>query len=88
MAKLTAAKRDKIPASGFALPGGRYPIADKSHARNALARISQYGSAEEKARVRRKVHAKFPSIGVAGGATSSGTKKFGKTAPKFAFGKR
>ena len=41
MAKLTAAARKQIPASKFALPGGRYPIEDKSHAANAKARATQ-----------------------------------------------
>jgi len=73
MAKLTAAARKKLPSKSFALPGkgtgkggkgpGSYPIPDKAHARNALARVSQHGSSEEKARVRAKVRAKFPSIG-------------------------
>ena len=62
-----------MPKSDFALPGkgegpkgagaGSYPIPDASHARNALARVSQHGSSEEKAKVRAKVHAKFPGIG-------------------------
>ena len=34
-----------------------------SHARNALSRVSQFGTAELKARVRAKVHKKFPTIG-------------------------
>lgn len=63
MAKLTAAGRKHIAPKNFALPGGRYPIEDKNHARNALARVSQNGSPEEKAKVRAKVHAKYPSIG-------------------------
>lgn len=73
MAVLTMAKRKKIPASDFALPGrgegpsgkgaGSYPVPDASHARNALARVSQFGSPEEKAKVRAKVRAKFPGIG-------------------------
>ena len=42
MAKLNAAKRNKIPKSEFGLPGERkYPIENKSHARNAKARASQ-----------------------------------------------
>ena len=41
MAKLTTAARKKIPASQFALPGGRYPIPDRSHAANAKARATQ-----------------------------------------------
>lgn len=42
MAKLTTAKRNKIPKKEFGLPGERkYPMEDKSHARNAKARASQ-----------------------------------------------
>lgn len=66
MAKLTAAKRKKIPAKDFALSGGRYPIEDASHARNALARISQHGTPAEKKKVRAGVHKKYPSIKVKG----------------------
>lgn len=62
MAKLTAAARKKIAPKNFALPGGRYPIEDKSHARNALARVSQNGTPAEKAAVRRKVGAKYPGM--------------------------
>jgi len=71
--KLSTARRKKMPSSEFALPGkgegpsgkgaGAYPIEDASHARNALARVSQHGSSEEKARVRSAVHRKFPEIG-------------------------
>lgn len=63
MAKLTTKQRKKLPASDFALGKGHYPINDKSHARNDLARISQFGSPAQKARVRAAVHKKFPSIG-------------------------
>lgn len=42
MAKLTAAKRKKIPKSEFGEPGKRaYPMPDKSHAANAKARASE-----------------------------------------------
>jgi hypothetical protein len=61
--KLTAAARDHIKTSNFALPGRRYPIEDASHARNALARVSQHGSSDEKAKVRSAVHRKYPGIG-------------------------
>lgn len=61
--KLTYAARKKIKGKNFALPGRRYPIEDAAHGRNALARVSQHGTPEEKAIVRRKVHAKYPSIG-------------------------
>ena len=60
---LTSAARKNIPPSEFALPGRRYPIEDKPHARNALSRVSTNGTPEEKAEVRRKVHAEYPSIG-------------------------
>jgi hypothetical protein len=75
MARLKMAQRKKLPSTDFALPGkgkgpsgkgsGSYPIPDKSHARNALARSSGKPVA---AKVRAKVHAKFPDIG-AGGST-------------------
>lgn len=62
MAKLTAARRRKIPAGEFAGPDRSYPIEDKAHARNALARVSQHGTPALKARVRAKVHRKYPEI--------------------------
>lgn len=61
--QLSTAARNRLPTRSFALPGRRYPIADASHARNALARVSQYGTPAEQATVRRKVHARFPGIG-------------------------
>lgn len=63
MAKLTAKGRKQLASKEFALPGRRYPIENAAHARNALSRVSANGDAEEKAIVRRKVHAKFPRIG-------------------------
>jgi hypothetical protein len=68
MAKLTAAARKKIKPKNFALGGGRYPIEDKSHARNALARVSGNGTPAEKAKVRAAVHRKYPEIGKAKGS--------------------
>lgn len=42
MAVLSTKVRNKLKSSTFALPKERkYPINDKSHARNALARASQ-----------------------------------------------
>lgn len=76
--KLTYKHRERMKKSEFALPSkreggkGGYPIEDKAHARNALARVSQFGSAAQEAEVRRKVHAKFPSIG---GAISKALEK-------------
>lgn len=63
MAKLTAAARKAIPTKSFAGPNRSYPIEDKAHARNALSRVSQFGSSALKAKVRAAVHRKFPSIG-------------------------
>lgn len=63
MAVLTSRGRKRLSRGSFALPGRRYPIHDISHARNALARVAQHGTASEKARVRAAVRRKFPSIG-------------------------
>jgi len=73
MAKLTTRARETLPSKDFALPGkgegpkgkgaGSYPIPNASHARNALARVSQHGTPAEKATVRAAVKRKFPSIG-------------------------
>lgn len=64
MAKLTAKKRNALVSSSFVFPAQRrYPVEDASHARNALARVSQFGTAAEKAAVRSKVKSKFPGIG-------------------------
>lgn len=70
MAVLRARDRKRLPSSDFALPGkgegkdgkgsGSYPIPDRSHAANALARSS---GKPEAAAVRRKVAAKFPGMG-------------------------
>ncbi len=63
MAKLTARGRKRIKKGNFALPEKKaYPIHDISHARNALARVAQHGTASEKARVRRAVYKKYPSL--------------------------
>jgi len=42
MAKLDAKERKKIPKKEFGLPGEKkYPVNDKSHARNAKSRASE-----------------------------------------------
>lgn len=71
--KLTTKAREHISKKNFAEPEkknkknpagrGAYPIPDANHARNALARVAQFGSSAEKAEVRRKVHSKYPNIG-------------------------
>ena len=64
MATLTAAKRKKIPKKEFGLPGEKkYPMPDKSHARNAKARASEM---EHKGKLskssEKKIDAKADSI--------------------------
>jgi len=62
--ELTARTRKNIPTGQFALEGSRrYPIHDRIHARNALARVAQHGTPAEKEEVTRKVHQKYPDIG-------------------------
>lgn len=64
MAKLTSAQRSKLPSSDFAVPKRKaYPVNDPSHARNALSRVSQFGTDAEKKAVKEKVHKRFPGIG-------------------------
>jgi hypothetical protein len=78
MARLTAADRAKISKSSFAIPSkagsasakkqsGNYPINDRTHAQNALARVAQHGTSAEKAQVRAAVKRKYPAIGQAKG---------------------
>jgi len=70
MAKLSAAARKKIATSDFAVPAkagspkakaksGNYPIEDRSHAKNALARSSGKPVA---AKVRAAVAKKYPDM--------------------------
>jgi len=62
MSKLTTAQRNALPQSTFAGPDRSYPINDENHARNALARAAQNAGPELQARIRARVHAKYPSI--------------------------
>ena len=72
MGKLDTTEREEMSKKDFALPKdknaenpageGAYPIPDESHARDALAWVSQDGTPEEQAEVARKVHEKFPNI--------------------------
>lgn len=63
MAKLTTTQRNALPSSDFVFPEDRrYPIENINHARNALARVSQHGTPEEKAKVKSAVYAKYPSL--------------------------
>lgn len=68
MAKdLSTKKRNKLSKESFALPGKRkYPIPDKKHARNALARVAQNGTPAEQKKVKAAVKKRFPGIGKKG----------------------
>ena len=66
MTILTTVKRKAIPSKDFAGPDRSYPINDASHARNALARVSQHGTPALKARVKSAVKRKYPGIKQAG----------------------
>lgn len=41
MAKLSTKQRKALPSKDFAGPDRSYPVENRSHARNALARVSQ-----------------------------------------------
>ncbi len=61
--KLSYQQKKNLPKKSFVYPGKRkFPINDKAHARNALARVSQFGTPAEKKAVRSAVAKKFPSI--------------------------
>lgn len=63
LAKLTTKKRKDLPKASFAIPEKRaYPIHDRAHAANALARVSQHGTPEEKRRVRAAVCRRYPDM--------------------------
>lgn len=63
MSTLNAAERNKLKTSDFALPKERaYPIHNIAHARDALSRVSQYGTPEEQEKVRAAVHKRYPKL--------------------------
>lgn len=64
MAKLTTKKRKGLKKSTFGLPGKRkYPMPDKSHARNAKARASQMAKKGKlSAAAKKKIDAKANKI--------------------------
>lgn len=64
MAKLSSGDRNALPAQDFAGPDRSYPIPDASHARNALARSSEFAMPDLKEKIREKVRRKFPGIKV------------------------
>jgi len=63
MAKLSSKKRRSLPDSAFALPSKRkYPIHDKEHTRNALARAAQSETDGNYQYIRQKVLKRYPSL--------------------------
>ena len=68
-----------LPSSSFALPGGgpdgddAYPIDTPGRARNALSRIAQNGTPEQRAKVKRAVVNRYKSIQVGGMQNHSNT---------------
>lgn len=83
MAELNAAARKRIPSSDFAIPSkagsskakaksGNYPIQDRAHAANALARSS---GKPEAAQVKAAVKRKYPDMGKPKNQGKSGGKK-------------
>lgn len=63
MAVLSYKEKKALPASAFAIPDEhKYPIHDLPHARNALSRVSQYGSPDEKSKVRSKVYSRWEQL--------------------------
>lgn len=66
MAELTAKKRKKLKKSQFAMPGERkYPIHDRPHATNALARARQQRPSTY-VKVLEKACGKFPGMPACG----------------------
>ena len=60
---LTTAERHALPKKAFVYPDKEgYPIHDRRHAANALARVSQFGTPAEKTKVRKTVCKKYPDL--------------------------
>lgn len=61
--ELTAAARRKLRKTQFGLPDDKaYPIDTIGRARNALARVSQHGTPEDKQQVAEAASKKYPSL--------------------------
>lgn len=71
MGRLSYSQRKNMGSNEFAVPSkrkggkGGYPIEDKAHARDALARVANKSPAL-RAKVRAAVHRKYPSIKIGG----------------------
>lgn len=88
MAKLKAKQRKTLPASAFAYPATRkYPINDKAHARNALARAASSKTSGTYAHVAAAVKRRYPDI-QAGGTKRKTSAKRRTTSTRKAAGRR
>lgn len=65
-AELQAGQREDIKSKNFAVhtrgEEPKYPIHDQAHAQNALTRVQQFGSADEKAKVFAAITKKYPAL--------------------------
>jgi hypothetical protein len=78
--RLTAKRRNALPASSFAYPKRRaFPIDTKARARNALARAAQSGTSGSYRHVAKAVRRKWgdaiPTVGPTHGTVSSPGKR-------------
>ena len=79
------APNTKAPPGSYALPGGgpggadAYPVQDRAHGANALARVEQNGTPAEKAKVRAAVKRKYPDLPSSKGEGSSAAAKSSKS---------
>ena len=63
MANLKAKKRNRLQKGTFALPSKRkYPIHDKSHARNALSQAAKSDTEGSYSTVAAAVYKKYPEL--------------------------
>jgi hypothetical protein len=63
MAVLGTKQRNRMPRTSFAIPETKsYPINDRQHGANALTRVKQHGTADEKGRVYRAVCRRYKSL--------------------------
>lgn len=63
MARLTAARRNALPASAFAGPNRTYPVPDTSHAIFAKAMATKNAGPALKSRIDSGVASRFPALG-------------------------
>jgi len=78
---LTAAERDGLPNSDFALPASRqFPIPDAHHAQLALQQLGRETPADQRA-IKRAVGKRFPGV-FAAAALKAYEAKHGATTPR------